>query len=116
MEDMLSFISQKIKNIEGLSMQQLISSIGFTRSKFYRFLQEPQRFSAKQLEALSDALGLDDKEKQILFQFNSGEKADDKTAFIKSYTKLFLIIPSFPLTEDQDSIPCIVQPQMGREW
>ena len=97
MEDMLSFISQKIKNVEGLSMQQLISSIGFTRSKFYRFLQEPQRFSAKQLEALADSLGLDDKEKQILFQFNSGEKADDKNSINKILHKIVFDNPQFPI-------------------
>lgn len=75
MEDMLTFVSRKIKSQDSLSMQELIEKMGLTRSMFYRFIKEPWRFSDSDFDKLSEILSLDNEEEIILKSFKNTESS-----------------------------------------
>jgi len=70
MENMRDYISLYLKH-KGMGMDEFLASCNISRSMFYRFLKEPFRFSDDQLELISEALGIADKEKSKLFAFKS---------------------------------------------
>ena len=76
MEDMLAFVSRKIKSQDSLSMQELIEKMGLTRSMFYRYTKEPWRFSDSDFDKLSEILSLSNEEKGILRSFKNIESSN----------------------------------------
>ena len=78
MDDLLSFISKKLKQTDGLSMQSLVTQSGLTRSKFYRYMQEPHRFSEEELSTIAGILNLSQEDKKTLLQFKWGEQTSSK--------------------------------------
>lgn len=65
MEEMLSFISERVKQTSGKTMRELVTVSGMTKSKFYRYMQEPWRFSKEQIDSIERYLCLNSDEKEL---------------------------------------------------
>lgn len=101
MEDMLSFVSEKVKQSSGLTMRELVSASGMTKSKFYRYMQEPWRLSREQMENIEHYLYLSDEEKEMFYQFYSRDekkRSEQEKNFLNQ-----ILFNSWPIESDLQS-------------
>lgn len=68
MEDLLSFLSGKIKQ-KGMTVEEFCNQIGISRQKFYRFVKEPRRFTEQKVRSIVNVLSLNEIEIEQLEKF-----------------------------------------------
>ena len=90
LDDMLSFVSKRIKKTDGTNMKRLIDGCGITKSKFYRYMAEPYRFSDQQIKTMATILALSETETDILFSFKktSQNSLTEKTGIFHQVRKI----------------------------
>ncbi len=91
MENFLSFVTDQMKSIN-MPVDIFLSKSDINRSRFYRFAKEPSKFSANELEKISNALQLDAEQKQVLFSFQTDKPGTQD--IIQSIIFLKPIVPA----------------------
>lgn len=101
MEDLLSFVNEIVKRNNEMTMRELVSMSGMTRSKFYRYMKEPWRFSKEQMDNIEQYLHLSGKEKEIFDQFYSSH--EEKRLKQGNHFLGQLLFNSWPIESDFQS-------------
>lgn len=106
MDDMLTFISKRTKTIDNLSVKDVIAACQLTKSKFYRCVAEPFRFTDAQLDTIANLLRLSDGDRQQLFQYKHTIKTGEKPGYHDYLKNMILGIYAFE--DDRSTKPFIL--------